>query len=295
MALNVLKVKNGRLCPTDVYTTLVMLNVHAVALSATLSSKEALASRWYVGLAVIVQCLAWVAGIKAILLFAKPQFYCSGCWCCLNLLIFPPLTSCPLRPYERFGGLVYWISQLYNVVQPAVVALMHTSKFDSDEKVDRDHRRINDAAGMRTITAYGSLPSTAFSIWRGFALYPPLLIVAVETHLRGHDLTVPDWGEWGQTTALVACACGVGHWVWVNLHNLRLYYKSRGTIVENDRMLPVNVSRLVLMGAKPPTVSADDIRLVTNGTSEVPQANNGYWSGVRWRRVPGRLAQVPFL
>lgn len=281
MALNALKIKHGQLCPTDVYITLMMLCVHNIALAATLSSKEALASRWYVWLVTVVHCLAWAAGFNVIVRFPNQNFYCQDRFCCL-VTAFPPLTSCPTESYDRLGGpLVYWISRLYNFIQSAVIALMRTAKFDSIEKIDREHQRANDITRTRTITAYGDLPSTAFSTWRGFALYPVVLIVAVETHISKHELTLPGCREWGQTTALVTCACGVGHWIWVNLHNLRLYLKSLedGTNVEHRRMLPVNVSLLVLMGAKPPIVSEEDIRLLRYGTSEAQ------WRGRSWLQV----------
>lgn len=201
-------------------------------------------------------------------------FYDPDSFCCLQGDWFTSrFYTCHVSDYRSsfrspFGA--YWAVRTFDTAQSLALALLHTAKFDMLEKIDRTHRNSNDTK----VTAYSSLPSTAFSNWLGFFMYPYMLVVAIEGHLSRHQIPVPGWGEWGQTTTLVTCVCGVGHWLWVNLHLLWSFLKSKreetavATPSDHGRMLPVNVSRLVAMGAKPPFVAVEDIKLLTTGISK---------------------------
>lgn len=113
---------------------MVVVDTHCVTLSATLSSKDVLASRLYVRLAITAQALAWIA-----VLYADIRFVTSGSvqsQVCLKEAWFDSI----ITPGKQFKGApfrAYWIGHSYDLIQSSVLALCHTEHFDELEKVDR--------------------------------------------------------------------------------------------------------------------------------------------------------------
>jgi hypothetical protein len=248
MTLNLAKVRPGALTPTDLFITVVMLDAQSIALSAVLSSKDALASRWYVLLTAVVQCFAWTVVLVASTRLEETSFFNAENPCCLReTWMSSYFHTCGTGIQLRTGFLTYWISHAYDTVQSLVLALLHTTMFDSLEKVDRKHQRDleTDPAHHHDddhSTLYGRLPGTAFSNWQGFVLYPLLLIMTIEGHISRNAIPTPSSRDWGQTFAITACVCGVSHWLYVQRKNWRHYLLPHRSSSENP-MRPVNEMR----------------------------------------------------
>jgi hypothetical protein len=173
------------LTSTDIFVVLVMIDAHCVTLSATLSSKDALASRSYVQFAIIGQTLAWVAVLYTDIRLAGAGSVVDGHLVCVDVPWFDSMIS-PQRPEKSLPFRYYWISHAYDLIQPSVLAIYHTKRFDELEKIDREHRgAMGDQDENRT--GYSRLPSTSFSVWRGVVMYPVLLIVVIERSLEEWD------------------------------------------------------------------------------------------------------------
>lgn len=267
MSLNVLQTKDRVLSRTDLYIILFMLDAHAAGLSATLSSKDALASRWYVGLTLVVQSVAAAAVIYTLVRMVDEKFYCADCYCAWREIwadsTLVANTCCRL---ERAGPFVYWFARAYDMVQSAGLALLHIRKFDQLERLHRERQSVD---RRREATGWDIIPCTAFSNWRGFVLYPIQLVLAIRNHFAGTGISAPGWREWGQSAALIICAFGVGHWLWTLNRTLRGLTDdwTMGELSRKyRRLVPVDGSRVLLMGGEPWGVSAGDCRLLNGET-----------------------------
>jgi hypothetical protein len=264
LTINLLKVSFEDLTPTDVFVVMVVVDTHCVALSATLSSKDVLASRLYVRLAITAQALAWVAVLYTDMRFVTsdhsgytPTHCQEDMW--FDSIIAPGKRSLDL-PFR-----VYWISHAYDLIQSGVLALCHTKRFDELEKIDRRHQGSTSARDENQ-TGYGRLPSTAFSTWIGFVLYPIFLVIAVEDHLSRNAVNVGDFREWGQSFTVITCACAIVHWVYVNLPLLKHPFIClwRGTwIPRKGPILSTNIMRLIAIGAPASLIGEENYKLLT--------------------------------
>jgi hypothetical protein len=281
LTINLFKVRIGDLTSTDIFVVLVMIDVHCVTLSATLSSKDVLASRSYVGFAILGQTLAWVAVLYTDIRLAGAGAAVEGHSGCVDVPWFDSWIS-PQRPAKSLPFRHYWISHAYDLIQPSVTAAYHTKRFDKLEKIDREHRAaIGDQDGNQT--GYSRLPSTSFSIWRGFVWYPIMLIVVIEGYLSRNGIVVGDFREWGQSFTVITCTCGILHWVYVNLplmeHLSTCIWHGRW-IPRKGPVLPSNIMRLIAIGAHPSLVGEENYKLL------VPEArfnNPSIWAADRRR------------
>jgi hypothetical protein len=243
-----------------------MIDTHCVTLSATLSSKDALASRLYVRLAIAGQALAWVAVLYTDIRFIAPVLSSPRPRHCMKEPWFDSLIT-PGRQDQKFPFRMYWISHLYDLIMCSVLAACHTESFDKLEKIDRKHQ---DATGVQdeNRTGYSRLPSTAFNNWIGFLPYPIILIVVVERHLSRNNVNVGDFREWGQSFTIITSTCAIVHWVYVNLPLLKHPFLClwRGSWVpRKGPILPTNIMRLIAIGAHPSLVGEDNYDLLTLG------------------------------
>jgi len=246
---------------------MVVVDTHCVTLSATLSSKDVLASRLYVRLAITAQAFAWVA-----VLYADIRFATSGSGqsqACFNEVWFDSI----IMPGKQSKGApfrAYWITHSYDLIQSSALALCHTERFDELEKVDRKQQNAMEGRDENR-TGYSRLPSTAFSNWIGFVLHPIFLMVVVERHLSKNEVNVGDFGEWGQSFTITTCTCAIVHWVYVNLPLLKHPFIClwRGSwIPRKGSILPTNIMRLIAIGAHPPLVGEENYDLLTLGRSK---------------------------
>jgi hypothetical protein len=246
-----------------VFVIIVMIDTHCVALSATLSSKDALASRLYVRLAIAGQATAWVAVLYTDIRFTTDlsNFKLRECmeepW--FDAVIDPgaQVWDWPFR--------AYWISHLYDLVQSSILAICHTKRFDKLEKIDREHHDATGDQGENQ-TGFSRLPSTAFSNWSGFVFYPIMLVVTVERHLSKNEVNVGDFREWGQSFTVITCGCAIAHWVYVNLpllkHPLECLWRGRWVSLKGP-ILPTNILRLIAYGAPRQHVGEENYDLLT--------------------------------
>jgi hypothetical protein len=268
LTINLLKARTVDLTPTDVLVIIVMIDTHCVALSATLSSKDALTSRSYVRLVCLGQALAWASVFYTEIRLAAPDAFSGQRPDCANENWF----DSNIQPMQRTGKLPfrnYWITHLYDFAQPCALALCHSQRFNDLEKLDRNHRFHQEIPNYReeNQTGYSRLPATAFSVWRGFALYPVALIVVVERHLAKNQVDVGDFREWGQSVTIITCACSILHWAYVNLplvkHAFVCAWRGGGWVPHRGPVLGTNVLRFVAVGEHPSLVGEEDYKLLT--------------------------------
>jgi hypothetical protein len=260
MSLSLALVKPSNFTPTDYLVVVLMIDTQCVALSAVLSSKDALTSRWYVGFTLLGQSFAWT-----VVAYANQKLANS---------LSPPATSCLSEvwlmssmgdgwPIIRFQ--TYWYFHAIDLVHSGWLALRHTVQFDKLEKIDRKQQR----SGRSTDAPMGfeSLRGKPFSNWLGFCLHPILLIVTLETHLNGID--TPAWGDWGQMMPLTMLILGVGHWFYVNLTQLDKYIKARAQPAHAELIIPLDTPRMIAMGYKPSTIGEVVHQLFTADRSDL--------------------------
>jgi hypothetical protein len=144
---------------------------------------------------------------------------------------------------------IYWYHHVLDFVHSGWLALRHTFQFDRLEKIDREERRGHTGNPRELETGFNSLRGTPFSNWIGFALHPILLIVTLESHMKGIETAA--WGDWGQMMPLTMLVLGVGHWFYLNLTQLRAYIKDRTPGSDDKLMIPLDSSRLIPMGCGP--------------------------------------------
>ena len=263
LTINLVKARTVDLTPTDVLVIVLMIDTHCAVLSATLSSKDALASRSYVRLVCMGQALSWAAVFYTEIRLVTPGAFDGQRLDCVN----ENWLDSNIQPGERAAKMPfrnYWISHSYDLFQPCVLALCHTKRFDTLEKIDRDHQTTsNDQEDNQT--GFSRLPSTAFSAWRGFVLYPIALIIVVERHLARNQVNVGDFREWGQSVTIITCACSILHWVYVNVPLLKHPFVClwRGNLIRRKGpLLPTNVMRLIAVGEYLSFANAENYRLL---------------------------------
>lgn len=268
LTINLLKARTVDLTPTDVLVIIVMIDTHCVALSATLSSKDALTSRSYVRLVCIGQALAWAAVLYTEIRLAAPGAFGGQRLDCVNEIWFDAI----IQPGERGGKRPfpnYWISHSYDLIQPCALALCHMKRFKDLEKLDRNHQYHQEIPNYQeeNQTGYSRLPATAFSVWRGFALYPIALFIVVERHLAKNEVNVGDFREWGQSVTIITCACSILHWVYVNLpllkHTLVCLWHGGGWVPHRGPVLGTNAMRFIAVGEHPSLVGEENYKLLT--------------------------------
>jgi hypothetical protein len=237
--------------PTDYLAVVLMLDAQCVALSATLSSKDALASRWYVGFTLLGQSFAWTVVAYANHSLANSlspsAHHClSEGWLMSNMGAHQTL---PLMSFK-----VYWYLHGIDFLHSGWLALHHTFQFDELEKIDRQQRYDRSSASRGLETGFNSLRATPFGNWLGFTLHPILLIVTLELHMKGIETST--WGDWGQMMPLTMLVLGGGHWLYLNLKQLYEYINDHSSITENSLIIPLDSSRLIAMGLEPYNVGA---------------------------------------
>jgi hypothetical protein len=261
MSLSLAMVKPNSFTPTDYLAVVLMIDTQCVALSATLSSKDALASRFYVGFTILGQTLAW-----AVVLYANHVLASS----------FSPAANSCIATYwvhSSFGGArpfpsfkIYWYIHALDFVHSGWLALCHTFQFDQLDKIDREQRRSHTGSTMELETGFNSLRGTPFSNWIGFALHPILLIVTLETHMKSIETAA--WGDWGQMMPLTMLVLGVGHWFYLNLTQLWAYIKIRTPGSDDKLWIPLDSSRMIAMGFGPSETGEVVHRLLTAKRSD---------------------------
>lgn len=242
--------------PTDYLAVVLMIDTQCVALSATLSSKDALASRFFVGFTLLGQTFAW-----AVVAYANHVLAGS----------FSPAANSCVETYwlhSSFGGAtpfisfkIYWYLHALDFVHSGWLALRHTVQFDQLEKIDREQRRGHISNSAKPETGFNSLRGTPFSNRLGFALQPVLLIVTLESHMKGTETAA--WGDWGQMMPLTMLVLGVGHWFYLNLTQLYAHTKDRTSGPDDQLVIPMDTSRLIAMGFGPSDTGEVVHRLLT--------------------------------
>jgi hypothetical protein len=242
--------------PTDYLVVVLMIDTQCVALSAVLSSKDALASRFYVGITLLGQAFAWAVVVYAnhalASSFSPAENGCIGTYWLLSSLG----GAGPLISFK-----IYWYLHALDFVHASWVALRHTFQFDELEKIDREERRGHTGNSTDLGTGFASLRGTPFSNWNGFAFHPLLLIVTLESHMKG--VKTAAWGDWGQMMPLTMLVLGVGHWFYLNLTQCWAYNKDSTPSLGGKRMILLDSSRLIVMGFTPSETGELVHRLLT--------------------------------
>jgi len=251
------------------FVALALIDAQIVSLVATLSSKDALASRWYVRLTIACVITAWVSvavlghGLKNTESYIKDSIYCvsmhnrSSCW---------PFETryCDFSMYLAMIFPYYWYSHGFDLAHTLWLAWHHTTIFDSLEKLSKKDDHLESA----NTKIFDSLPATAFSTWRTSICHPFLVIIAIERHLAAVNQTnLAEWQAWGQSLTLCVCIGGLSHWFYVN-RDLTLYiltWGHYGAWPSTQFMLPTDIVRSVAMDLEKPYLDREDRHLLATG------------------------------
>ena len=244
-----------------------LIDAQIVSLVATLSSKDVLASRWYVRLTIACVITAWVSVAVLGHRLKKPETYIEDSICCVRpswTYWAPGHRQCDFAMYLAIIFPYYWYSHGFDLAHTLWLAYYHTRVFDSLEKLDQrdDHRRPAHA------DVFSLLPASAFSAWRSSFFHPFLVVIAIERHLAAVDQTnLAEWQAWGQSLTLCVCIGGLFHWFYVN-RELILYTITRGRYgvwPSTQCMFPTDIARSVAMGLQEPYLGSEDRQLLATG------------------------------
>lgn len=284
MSFNLMKLKKNSLSPIETFFVIALMDAQIVSLATTLSSKDALASRWYVRLTVVCEIVAWLSiavlghGLKNL------ESYTQGSICCIpsttDVKLYSgktiPLFSleegrhCDFAMHLATSFPYYWYSHGVDLVHTLWLAYQHTGVFDSLEKLNKCHPRQESVnVESANVNIFASIPATAFSNWRSLAIHPLLVMIAVERHLVAVGQTnLAEWQSWGQSLTLVVCVGGLSHWMYVNRGLLTYIFTlgNRGTWPNTGPMLPTNIVRYVAMGVNKPGLVEEDLQLLATGS-----------------------------
>ena len=258
-SLSLAMVSPSDFTPTDYLAVVLMLDAQCVALSATLSSKDALASRWYVGFTLLGQSLAW-----AVVAYANHKLANSispSADKCLSEIWMMSRMSASEIDLPLMSFKVYWYIHAVDLIYSGWLALRHTVHFDELEKIDRAQRRGPYGVFAGPETGFDSLRATPFSNWLVFTFHPIALIVALEFHMKNVETST--WGDWGQMMPLTMLVLGGGHWLYLNLKQLYEYINDDSPATESKLFIPWDASRNIAMGAGPSETGEVIHRLLT--------------------------------
>jgi hypothetical protein len=78
--------------------------------------------------------------------------------------------------------------------------------------------------------------------------------MTIEGHISRNTIPTPSSREWGQTFAIMACVCGISHWLYVQRKNLsplleRYRNQSVSGHASRSHMRPVNEMRFIMTAA----------------------------------------------
>jgi hypothetical protein len=267
LSLLIVVVNSSDLTPTDYLALILMIDTQCSALSATFSSKDALASRWYVGLTLCGQAFAWGVILYAnyqipdtLLLSAEKDQCLTEAW--LLFAVTPWRTSSARLGKINLSFKVYWYLHASDFIHAGWLAVRHTKQFDTLEKIDRETRAAVAGASINTHdTGFSRLRGTVFSNWCSFASYPVLLTLTLENHMRGIETSV--WGDWGQMMPLMTLVFGVSHWFYVNGQQLYKHIFSHTSPADNAKIFPYDITRRIAMGATPAEIGEENYKLLT--------------------------------
>jgi len=258
-SLSLAIVRRDGFTPTDYLAVVLMIDAQCAALSATLSSKDALASRWYAGLTLLGQVFAWSVVVCANHSLADNTSPPANK--CLSMLWMFTFDGEDKSFGFVLGFKVYWYMHALDLIHSTWLATCHTFQLDRLEKIDREQRGSYTGNSMATETGFGSLRGTPFSNWLSFILHPILLIVVLENHIKGIETSA--WGDWGQVMPLTMLVLGVGHWFYLNLTQLYRYTQSRTQVPDDTLVIPLDASRMIAMGAGPSETGEVVYKLLT--------------------------------
>lgn len=244
-----------------------LIDAQIVSLAATLSSKDALASRWYVRLTISCVITAWISVASLGHGLTKTDYYIKDSICCIPIhkWYWPPGSKqCDFPMYLAMMFPYYWYSHGFDLAHTLWLAGHHTTVFDSLEKLSKR----DDLREPADTKIFDSLPATAFSTWRTSICHPLLVIIAIERHLATVDQkNLAEWQAWGQSLTLCVCIGGLWHWFYVNKEMLLYLFTlgHYGACQSTQFMLSADIVRIVAMDLEEPYLYREERHLLATG------------------------------
>lgn len=189
-------------------------------LSMTLSSKTALASRWYVFLSSLMQLVSLVLMVSAAFLRVDTSLSSE---CCTTISWWGNISSCH---GPSTSTICYLVVRLTTWAHGTWLAVQQTAEFDLAKK---EHDKSMFASSYDYRSRYEKLPATVFSVYCNFLASALVACLGLEKLLE--NLDTGHISDWGQSAALITAIAGISHWVYVLYHEfpcLRKGYKLLG-------------------------------------------------------------------
>lgn len=189
----------------------VVADALSAALSMTFSSKEALASRWYVVLACVLQAVSMVTVGVSVGLLTRKTYGIDQPQCCAKIAWWGTISACD-GPSTTFW--VYYALRVVTAAQSASTALRLTQAFDQLKKTRSVARGLN--APKNAFLDFEALPATAHTDFLRYLAHPILLFVSLKLYLD--DVGPAETAsiiQYGQAIAWLVCASGLLHWAFL--------------------------------------------------------------------------------
>ncbi|KAK4893919.1 hypothetical protein LTR27_007725 [Elasticomyces elasticus] len=284
----------SRLSFADAIIAVLSIDATSAALSATMSNKDALAARTFVGVCALAQVFAAIAVIIAVATLGNLGAEQRITACCSRHVWWSTWTSCD------YPGSNFWLYILLSVVTrgyDVATAFILAPKLDRAKKeaeskkadIQTDYERTVSTCSTRYTHHIPALLVNTVS----------LLVLLYRTGLKSSS----NWTDWGQSATLITCVFGTCHWTYVCAPLLRIVdamaettdQKGRWTtcaqfwlyLYHPRRCTAVYVTRAVR--AIMPSVIPDPQELTAErlGTKLVLAAKQGDLGGIREALIQG--------
>ncbi|KAH7136292.1 hypothetical protein EDB81DRAFT_902067, partial [Dactylonectria macrodidyma] len=225
------RMKLGALNPVDAAISVMILDGQGIALSIQLTSKETLAARWQVYIAVFTQFITLGTTMALIFKYSEGDFKTHGCQC-LTVFYWAWLSSCPPPPdvnptFELKVFWMYFACRIMCVAQASTHAIRDTATFDRAQKASRDthrHRRIRGVLKKITFpyfTNYGTAhyneyPATVTLMFTFYGALALTSLVNAEIAIQNlHIKPSSTVDSTGQVIAIIIAVASVGRALWL--------------------------------------------------------------------------------
>ncbi|KAK6415909.1 hypothetical protein LTR81_010454 [Elasticomyces elasticus] len=216
----------SRLSFADAIVALLSIDATCTALSATMSNKDALAARKYVGLCAVGQAIASIIVVIAV---AQLEVYWHGqrgAECCARHIWWATWTSCDMP------GPNIWMYIVLSIITRGydVVAAFRLAP-ELDQLKKEAQRKKADIQTDFELKVSNCLSRYMHHI-------PALLANFTSLLSMFHHMGVEDsskWSDWGQSATLITCVFGTCHWLYVCAPLLELVDVAAGNTDQKSR------------------------------------------------------------
>ena len=217
----------GSLTPVDAIIGAIILDAQNIALPIQLGSKEALASRWQVGVVTATHVFGLVAIPILVSKFVGVASLDKDQCDCLTVFWWGWISNCARDASEQSIFWVYYACRCVAFCQSTAHATWNTSIFDHAEKSEKDPTSFLEDRILSGITHYhtsydggeaifNEYPATVTLMYGAYGMYTLTSMATVERTISRYGLRPSsDISSVGQIIALVIAGASVARAIWL--------------------------------------------------------------------------------